>query len=268
MKYKIKELGWVSLFFLILTALTLPTILLSRAYSFEVTIFHQAFIVMITNWLSTKIYGGFIVQFTGTFDSVSLRNLKLGFMMGIALMLIPATILSLGGCVWWEVQPFNTQSILTTCATVVAGVITEEFLFRGFIFQRLLSFGVWPAQILVSAYFLLTHTSNLPVSLEVKFFAMTNIFLASVVFGIAVIKTKSLTMAIALHAGANLVQGTLLGFGVSGHAQQSVFHPLLSDAPIWLTGGEFGLEGSLPGLLSLLVLTMLLIKWKLSFNVK
>jgi membrane protease YdiL (CAAX protease family) len=43
-----------------------------------------------------------------------------------------------------------------------AGVaVTEELLFRGFVFQRLISgLGVWPAQFIIAAFFLPTHWSN------------------------------------------------------------------------------------------------------------
>jgi hypothetical protein len=53
---------------------------------------------------------------------------------------------------------------------------------------------------------------------------------------------------------ANTVQGVVLGFGVSGEAEPGLLVPTFGSAPTWLTGGAFGLEASLPGLLTLIVL--------------
>jgi membrane protease YdiL (CAAX protease family) len=68
--------------------------------------------------------------------------------------------------------------------------VAEEFLFRGFVFQRLIKgTGVWIAQLLIAAYFLLTHTGNPGVTGEIKILASINIFIASIMFGLAYLKT-------------------------------------------------------------------------------
>jgi len=122
-------------------------------------------------------------------------------------------------------------------------------LFRGFIFQRLIgSVGRWPAQLIISGLFLLTHLNNPGMTGIVRLIASTNIFLASTLFGIAYIKTRSLAMPIGIHFMANFMQGIILGFGVSGIDGYHILLPVVDDAPIWLTGGSFGLEASFPGL--------------------
>jgi hypothetical protein len=45
------------------------------------------------------------------------------------------------------------------------------------------------------------------------------------------------------------MQGGMLGFGVSGTEATGLWKPVFGDAPVWLTGGQFGLEASLPGLI-------------------
>ncbi|MBK6989197.1 MAG: CPBP family intramembrane metalloprotease [Bacteroidetes bacterium] len=51
----------------------------------------------------------------------------------------------------------------------ICNAITEEFLFRGFIFKRLIeSLGEWPAQIIISGLFLLTHLNNPGMAESVK----------------------------------------------------------------------------------------------------
>ena len=86
-------------------------------------------------------------------------------------------------------------------------------------------------------------------------------------FGIAFIKTKSLAMPLGLHFMANFMQGTILGFGVSGNKEQSLFKAVFEQCPDWLNGGAFGLEASVPGLISVIITTILLYRWKPSGNI-
>jgi hypothetical protein len=88
--------------------------------------------------------------------------------------------------------------------------------------------------------------------------ASINIFLASILFGLAFIQTKSLAMPLGLHWMANWVQGGALGFGVSGTEQSGLITPVIKETPVWLTGDQFGLEASLPGLI-IVVITLLML---------
>jgi hypothetical protein len=97
---------------------------------------------------------------------------------------------------------------------------------------------------------------------SVKVMASVNIFLASILFGMAFIRTGSLAMPIGLHWMANWVQGGILGFGVSGTEQLGLLKPVLGNAPVWLTGGPFGLEASLPGLICVILILILIGNWK------
>ena len=154
------------------------------------------------------------------------------------------------------------SAILQVTLVFVAVAIAEEMLFRGFIFQRLITgFGQWPAQLIIGALFLLTHMNNPGMSGSVKVFASINIFLASIVFGLSYIRTQSLAMPIGLHFMANWTQGVLLGFGVSGNEEASLLKPIFSNSPGWLTGGSFGLEASVPGLICVIITIILLYKW-------
>lgn len=68
------------------------------------------------------------------------------------------------------------------------------------------------------------------------------------------IQTLVVTLPIGLHVMANVVQGVVLGFGVSGEAEPSLLAPQFLSASEWLTGGAFGLEASLPGLVTVGIL--------------
>ena len=69
-------------------------------------------------------------------------------------------------------------------------------------------------------------------------------------------------MPLGLHFMANFMQGTVLGFGVSGEKEQSLFKATAEQCPTWLNGGAFGLEASFLGLITVIVITILLYRWK------
>jgi membrane protease YdiL (CAAX protease family) len=132
-------------------------------------------------------------------------------------------------------------------------------LFRGFVFQRLISgLGQWPAQLIIAAFFLLTHLNNPGMTGTVKVMASINIFLASILFGVAFIRTRIVAKPLGMHWMANWVQGGILGFGVSGTEQLGLLKPVFGAAPAWLTGGQFGLEASLPGLICVVIALLVL----------
>ena len=252
---------WILIFFLILAAFLIPVLIAAQANNMEVSIGRQAIIILLASMICQLLRRKPLAELFGKFDVHYLKDLCLGGLIGAALMLIPALILGVFGWVRWQ---WNLEgiSVLLPGLLLFAGVaIGEEMLFRGFVFQRLLSgLGQWPAQLIIAAFFLLTHLNNPGMTGSVKFMASINIFLASILFGLAFIQTKSLAMPLGVHWMANWVQGGFLGFGVSGTEQLGVLKPIFGEAPAWFTGGQFGLEASLPGLIcvvmALLILSM------------
>ncbi len=262
-KRKLRNIWWVAIFFLILASITFPVILLSQHYKFEVTILYQAVIVVVTSIICQLLSKEPQSALFGAFNSHWIKTLSLGLLIGGALLFAPAIILRVLGSVTWQTNMFDLTSLLSITVVFISVAIAEEVLFRGFIFQRLMAgFGEWFAQLLMAAYFLLIHLNNPGMSGSIKVIASINIFLASIMFGLAFIRTKSLAMPIGIHFMANWVQGAVLGFGVSGHAQAGFLKPAFNSAPDWLTGGAFGLEASAPGLMSVIITIILLYRWK------
>jgi membrane protease YdiL (CAAX protease family) len=112
--------------------------------------------------------------------------------------------------------------------------------------------------VLIAVFFLLTHLNNPGMSGGIKVMASINIFLASILFGLAFLRTRSLAMPLGLHWMANWVQGGVLGFGVSGTEVTGLWKPVFGEAPFWLTGGPFGIEASLPGLICIVLMLIAL----------
>ena len=79
-----------------------------------------------------------------------------------------------------------------------------------------------------------------------RVWATINIGLAAILLGFCYLRTQSLALPIGVHLGWNWMQGSVLGFGVSGTTDfPGIWAPVLHDRPTWLTGGAFGLEASL-----------------------
>lgn len=260
---QLRNIWWIAIFFIVLAALTFPLILLSQRFNWKITMLHQAVIAVGANWICQLMRKKPFTELIGHINITWAKNFVKGSLVGTALMLIPALFLYLGGWVSWENQSFDFSSLLSVTVIFLCVAVAEEFVFRGFLFQRLIgSIGIFGAQLIMAGYFLLTHLNNPGMTGNIKVFASINIFLASILFGLAFIRSNNLSMPIGLHFMANWVQGTLLGFGVSGNDQSGIFKPVFSSAPQWLTGGSFGLEASVPGLICVIILILALHKWQ------
>jgi uncharacterized protein len=253
---RLRSSWWVVIFFLLLAALLFPTILLFDHYGFEVSYWHQVLIIVVATIVCQALRRESFFGLVGRFNKEWLRKLGAGLLLGSVLMIVPALILTLTGYVQWQVNSISSMDFMTNISVMLSVVIAEELLFRGFVFHRMIeSFGHWPAQLLIGALFLLTHLGNLGMSGSIKILASVNIFIASILFGVAYIKTRTLAMPIGLHFMSNVVQGNILGFGVSGEKEKSILIPSLDNTPSWITGGTFGLEASMVGLVTLTILT-------------
>jgi membrane protease YdiL (CAAX protease family) len=254
---------WVALFFVILTALLFPLILMSRASETGVPLWQQAAIVLAASLICQALRRRPIAELLGAFDWKWLSQLAIGLALGAALMALPAAFLAAGSWVTWRVNADWIDAIGATLLTLAAASAAEELLFRGFLFQRLIDgLGAWPAQLLIAALFTLTHSDALAEIGPLAYLAGANIFVASILFGLAYLRTRSLALPIGLHFAANVMQGPILGFGVSGNDAAGLLTATPQDVPVWLTGGAFGLEASVPGFVCVLVMTSALWLWR------
>lgn len=251
---------WIAIFLLVLAAFLLPLILLSR--SGGVPIWQQACALLAASVFCQALRRKPMAELFGAFDWRWPAQLALGGAIGAAVMAIPALILGALGVVTWRMTPDGYAALGPALTLFVAVALVEELMFRGFVFQRFIAgLGAWPAQIIVGAFFVLTHSDALRDAGPLAPVAALNIFIASLMFGFAFVRTKSLALPIGIHFAANFVQGGVLGFGVSGNDEQGLLTPTLTG-PDWLTGGAFGLEASAPGLVCVIVATALLWRWR------
>ncbi len=89
-----------------------------------------------------------------------------------------------------------------------------------------------------------------------------NITLAGVLLGLVYLKSGSIWLAAGLHFGWNFAQGPLFGLGVSGVGGYATLLRGYPNGPQLLSGGDFGLEGSLIATALMVVTIVILIVLK------
>ena len=90
------------------------------------------------------------------------------------------------------------------------------------------------------------------------------IFLMAILLATTYVLTGNLAMAVGIHTTWNLFQGNVFGFPVSGEtfpAETVTFLSIQQSGPALWTGGSFGPEGGLLGLLVIIAGLFLLIGW-------
>lgn len=175
------------------------------------------------------------------------QQLLFGTAAGMAMMAVIALLMWSFSAATFGINPkFQAADLILGAYLLLLGAALEELLFRGFVFQRLIDgLGVWPTQLLFAAIFAAGHMENPGLEGSAKVVAMLDLALASLLLGLAYLKTRSLALPLGLHFGWNWAQGYLLGFQVSGHEHNGWLLPQLQAQPDWLTGGSFGAEASI-----------------------
>jgi membrane protease YdiL (CAAX protease family) len=176
----------------------------------------------------------------------ALRNLALGVLCGALLMVAIVGVAYVLG-IYRITDCCRTGLIVRDLfAAGVLAAFAEELLFRGILFRWIEEFaGSWIALILTSALFGLVHIEN-PNAGWFSSFAIA--VEAGVLLGGAYMLTRNLWAPMGLHAAWNFTQGYIFDVPVSGVPEEGLVQAKLSG-PALLTGGQFGLEASLLGLL-------------------
>jgi membrane protease YdiL (CAAX protease family) len=165
-----------------------------------------------------------------------------GLFMGPALLGLSALLMMASGHLEWTDIIFDPSTLFVSFGMMALIAFSEEMIFRGYILGNLLDSlsNKWIALILSGILFAAFHFTN-P---GIHTLAFVNLFLAGLLLGINYIYTRNLWFSFLFHLSWNFFQGPILGFRVSGLTLPS----LLVAEPkgdLFITGGEFGLEGSI-----------------------
>ncbi len=129
---------------------------------------------------------------------------------------------------------------LELVAVFIPAAVHEEIAFRGYVFQKLRAWNRGAAIGMTSALFGALHYNNRGITA----IAMLNLFLAGVLLALAYERFERLWFPIGIHLAWNLLSGPILGYGVSGYVARATLFRTAGSGPAWITGGLFGIEGS------------------------
>ncbi len=263
-----RALGWVLLLFLGLLPLGLLAALAGR-HGRTMLAGQLIFIgaALFATWVCLRAEGRPLSTVGLKLDSRWMRHLGLGVLLGGAVMVLGALALRATGAIHWEARPgIGWMPVLTGFGLFLLVGISEELTFRGYMFQRFLEgLGEWPGQWAGGLIFALVHWGNPGMTdATQKTWATVNITLAGIFLGLAYVRTRSLALPIGIHLGWNWVQGSILGFAVSGTRELTGPWAVVVDpakAP-WFHGGTFGLEASVFGTGACLAGCLALYLWR------
>jgi uncharacterized protein len=128
-----------------------------------------------------------------------------------------------------------------TILVVLPAALHEELVFRGWAFQKL---ARWSAPLAVAGGALLfgiLHAAN-PAA---GWLGLVNIIVAGVMLSLAFLAFRNLWAPISLHYSWNVLSGPVLGYEVSGWRPSATLYSQSDPGPAFLTGGDFGIEGSI-----------------------
>ena len=190
-----------------------------------------------------------------------LRDLLVGFAMGfVALALAVGIAAAPGGLRFSFGAASGTilpvlRSLVGSAFLLCVAALAEEALFRGYSLQTFSRAHLaWVGIIVTLLFFGYGHLSNPHATLGMTFF---NTSLAGLWLGIGYLRTRSLWFPLGLHWSWNWALGAFFGLPISG--RELVSHPLLKGndlGPMWLTGGNYGIEGGIAGTIALVLVTL------------
>ncbi len=186
-----------------------------------------------------------------------------GVALGAGLML--AIFALEAGLGWVQIVGFAWQEGLLNAARAlalglglyIAVAFTEELMVRGYILQTLAEgLPLRLAVLISSVLFGLLHISNPNAS----WVSTLNLIIAGVFLALGYVVTRRLWLPIGLHFGWNFFQGTILGFPVSGTEALTLIRQV-ENGPDIFTGGAFGPEAGLTGLVASLIGMGIILAW-------
>lgn len=181
----------------------------------------------------------------------------LAFIGGLFLVLWLIGAINITGYVGFKPGVFIVSIMLFMAA------FDEELIFRGYILNNMMDStgNRWIALAGSSLLFALLHSGN--TNVWSTWVPMTELFAAGFILGISYTFTKNLWFPTFFHFGWNFFQG-LFGFEISGFNVDSwkiISHENTGNVPDIVSGGAFGIEGSVITLSCTIICTYLIFKY-------
>jgi len=238
----------------------------------SVNAFLTLLIILGTIWLVAKwIDKRRLVDYGFHFSRRWFRDLGFGMFLGAVLMCSIFFFEWAKG--WIKVNPIALISNTTGFSWIIlisylvgftAVGIYEELLFRGYQLRNLaegLNNSWWgPKGALLTAYLISSFVFSLAHLLNpnASWISTLNLFLAGIFLGLGFVLTGELAIPIGLHITWNFFQGPVFGFPVSGISIGESLIKIHQGGPLLWTGGAFGPEAGLIGILAIVIGALLI----------
>lgn len=222
---------------------------------------------LITKYISKRSF----ISLGYRWNNKAVKDLVFGFALSAAMAALFTFLLYLFGLIEinginWESNSSSIfiESLLVMSLSSISFLFLlhilvgwwEELVFRAFIFQNMVEGMGTKAAILISCLIYgVVHAFNpnagILSSLIIVLFGYLRIY--------GLLSTKMMWLSIGMHIGWNFFQGPIFGFSASGHkTAQLLSHSV--KGPEYLSGGEFGPEGSLI-MIPIIIFALLAMKW-------
>ncbi len=243
--------------FIVVSSLTIRILFMKVAPSLEIYIISQLFtfiFLIITVFIINRFVNKRTVEALGFHREkwiskyligVLIGTILIGFTCGSAILLGALTVEFNNGVNWGFI-------ILLLIGFMIQGM-GEEVLSRGYIQNGIrVRWGIVMTMIIQGIFFTALHSLNPGMTL----LPIINLFLYAVFIGVVFYYTDSLWIAGGIHSIWNFLLGPVLGIEVSGQAVPgSVFNATVHGAE-YITGGSFGMEGSILTTIAMIVSTL------------
>lgn len=129
---------------------------------------------------------------------------------------------------------------LELASVYLPAVFHEELAFRGYLFQKLRSVNRIGGFAFSAFVFAGLHLANHAITP----LALLNISLAGILLALAYERYQRLWFPLGIHLAWNLLSGPILGYPVSGYVSRTTLFATTLRGSDSITGGAFGIEGS------------------------
>jgi len=163
-----------------------------------------------------------------------------GLLLGAGMMVVGFLLVLMLDDASFSYAGFEWMPFLISVGIYICVAWAEELFCRGTVLgNMLLSFNKYIAILFSAAIFSLMHIFNS----HVNFIGLLSIFISGILLGSGYILSRNIWFPVALHFSWNFVQGTVLGFNVSGNTGYSLTQLTVAKGSM-LNGSGFGFEGS------------------------
>lgn len=163
-----------------------------------------------------------------------------GLGVGLVLMMLCALLLYANGNVVFEKAVITGNAICLYLLYFLLISVFEEFLFRSYpLFALAERYPLWFAVLVNGLLFAFAHFANPGITV----LGVLNITLAGMLFALYTLQKRNIAWAVGVHFAWNFTQAVVLGYNLSGN-KMSGFVKAVPKGVDYLSGGEFGIEGS------------------------